>query len=81
MVYGRVLTTMGAPEDDTTVSHGKMHETEADRIAPSKKATDKNVTVEVDENGQAEDAPKKQYSKLSIWLNIIYAGLAIGSDG
>jgi hypothetical protein len=41
----------------------------------------KDTTIEISERGQVEDAPKTYYSKLSIWLVIIYSGLAIGSDG
>ena len=38
------------------------------------------TNVEVNEQGQAEDNSEKN-SKLSVWLMIVYSGLAIGSDG
>ncbi|KAI5464812.1 inorganic phosphate transporter [Mariannaea sp. PMI_226] len=33
------------------------------------------------ETGSVEEGPKKAYSKLSVWLMILFSGLAIGSDG
>lgn len=48
---------------------------------------DKNdaATVEkneaVVEDGSVEDEPKSYYSKLSVWLMVLFSGLAIGSDG
>lgn len=41
----------------------------------------KDIAVEVREDGPVDGAPKTYYSKLSIWLMILYSGLAIGSDG
>ena len=52
-----------------------------DQISASKSVVAKDTTVEISEHGQAEEAPKTYYSKLSIWLVINYSGLAIGSDG
>jgi hypothetical protein len=52
-----------------------------DQIPVTKTSEAKDTTIEVSEHGQAEEAPKTYYSKLSIWLVIIYSGLAIGSDG
>lgn len=73
---------MGAPGDESIAPQSdRVHEAVSDHPSSSKKGANDNVVIEVNENGQMEDAPKKHYSKLSIWLNIIYAGLAIGSDG
>lgn len=72
---------MGGPGDESIAPQSGVHETIPDHPSSPKKVADDNVVIEVNENGQMEDAPKKHYSKLSIWLNIIYAGLAIGSDG
>jgi hypothetical protein len=64
-----------------------MASLEQDRIASQGDARQasipKNATtnVEITEDGLPEDAPKSYYSKLSIWLMILYSGLAIGSDG
>lgn len=33
------------------------------------------------EAGSVEDEPKSYYSKLSVWLMVLFSGLAIGSDG
>jgi hypothetical protein len=38
----------------------------------------KNVDVEA---GSVIEAPKGYYSKLSVWLMVLFSGLAIGSDG
>lgn len=44
-----------------------------------KKEQGETVIVEID--AEAGDGEKKQYSKLSVWLMVLYSGLAIGSDG
>lgn len=41
----------------------------------------KSTTVEIHEDGLEANVPKTYYSKLSVWLMILYSGLAIGSDG
>jgi hypothetical protein len=64
-------------EQDRIASHDAG---ESRPVSTSKDATTKNAAVEVSEDGLAEE-PKKYYSKLSIWLMILYSGLAIGSDG
>lgn len=64
-----------APEDEIALPSSP---TSAD---PKVAATVKNGTVEVREDGLETDAPKAYYSKLSVWLMIVYSGLAIGSDG
>lgn len=33
------------------------------------------------ETASVDDAPKGQYSKVSVWLMVLFSGLAIGSDG
>ena len=41
---------------------------------------DKLAVIEVDsESGEVVSKPR--YSKLSVWLMVLYSGLAIGSDG
>lgn len=72
---------MGATGDESIAPQSGVHDAISGRPSFSKKAANEDVVVEVNEDGRMEDAPKKHYSKLSIWLNIIYAGLAIGSDG
>lgn len=40
---------------------------------------DERVIVQVD--FEAGDVGKNHYSKTSVWLMVLYSGLAIGSDG
>lgn len=40
---------------------------------------DDKVVVQVD--SEAGDVEKTHYSKTSVWLMVLYSGLAIGSDG
>lgn len=47
-----------------------------------KKAAPAPVTEDVDlEIQRAEEPEKTYYSKLSVWLMVLFSGLAIGSDG
>lgn len=62
-------------------SASRTQDENADQISAGKATEAKDTTVEISEHGQVEEAPKTYYSKLSIWLVIIYSGLAIGSDG
>ena len=54
---------------------------------PEQQLESKNVTADAEKNEAAaetasiEDAPKGYYSKLSVWLMVLFSGLAIGSDG
>jgi hypothetical protein len=70
---------MGAP-DDGPIATSRIQDGNADDIS-APKTTEQKTTIEVSEQGHVEDAPKTYYSKLSIWLMILYSGLAIGSDG
>lgn len=74
---------MGASDDGPgpIASARRDQDENADQISVTKSTLAKHTTVEISEHGQAEEAPKTYYSKLSIWLVIIYSGLAIGSDG
>jgi hypothetical protein len=72
---------MGAPDDGQIATHSRAHDGDANDITAPKTAAEQKTTIEISEQGQIEDAPKTYYSKLSIWLMILYSGLAIGSDG
>jgi len=73
---------MGAPDDGPIIaSTSKTQNEDVNQISATKSTAAKDATIEVSERGQIEDVPKTYYSKLSIWLVIIYSGLAIGSDG
>ena len=47
--------------------------------APKDEKNDETTIVEID--SEAGDVEKTHYSKLSVWLMVLYSGLAIGSDG
>jgi hypothetical protein len=66
---------MVSVDHDQIVSHGEAHQ-----ASTPEDATTKDSAVEISEDGFPEE-PKTYYSKLSIWLMILYSGLAIGSDG
>lgn len=53
----------------------------ATQTSTAKATTTKDTTIEISDRDTIDDAPKSYYSKLSIWLMILYSGLAIGSDG
>jgi len=74
---------MGALDDGLgpVASTSRTQDESPDQISATKTSEAKDTAIEVSEHGQAEEAPKTYYSKLSIWLVIIYSGLAIGSDG
>lgn len=55
-----------------------------DEVSPTtggedEKKGDQAVVVEFD--SEAGDVKKTHYSKTSVWLMVLYSGLAIGSDG
>lgn len=74
---------MGALDDGPgpIASASRAQDENADKISADKSTEAKGTAIEVSEHGQVEEPPKTYYSKLSIWLVIIYSGLAIGSDG
>jgi len=72
---------MGALDDGPIASASRTQDELDDQISAAKSIVAKDTAIEIREHDQAEDAPKTYYSKLSIWLVIIYSGLAIGSDG
>lgn len=61
--------TASALEDSTL-------ETQEKKAIPSSTVTDSDVEV-----GTSEEPEKTYYSKLSVWLMVLFSGLAIGSDG
>jgi len=77
---------MGSVEQDQIAPEGSLRTGEATHQVSTPKdattvSTTKDATVKVSEDGLPDDATKTYYSKLSIWLMILYSGLAIGSDG
>lgn len=55
-----------------------------DAVSPVTRKNDEKedaVVVEVDSEASDGDVERKHYSKLSVWLMVLYSGLAIGSDG
>lgn len=42
---------------------------------------DETTVHEVDAESAEDGNEKPRYSKLSVWLMVLYSGLAIGSDG
>lgn len=53
-----------------------------ERISIEKKDVRQGISAAGDmEAGQAEEQEKTYYSKLSVWLMVLFSGLAIGSDG
>ena len=42
---------------------------------------DEKTGHDIEAASLADDAPKGSYSKLSVWLMVLFSGLAIGSDG
>jgi hypothetical protein len=71
---------MGASDENQIVAHSIAANGYVDEIS-TPEAVDQKTTFEVIEHDHTEDVPKTHYSKLSIWLTILYSGLAIGSDG
>lgn len=74
---------MGALDDGLgpIASTSRIKDENPDQVSATKRNEAKDTTIEISGHGQAGEAPKTYYSKLSIWLVIIYSGLAIGSDG
>lgn len=64
---------------------GSSARDDAMRIEEEKKAAAPEIATSVhggDAELQAIDEPEKTYySKLSVWLMVLFSGLAIGSDG
>lgn len=62
------------------------HETQTDRHSAAPEANDEialekaDIIVATDHTPVADDE-KTYYSKQSVWLMILFSGLAIGSDG
>lgn len=46
------------------------------KAIPPSSVTDGDVEI-----GTSEEPEKTYYSKLSVWLMVLFSGLAIGSDG
>lgn len=69
-----VLDVEVIPSDTVTKTVG---ETVAENVA---KDDEKGKDVDV-EAGSVLEAAKGYYSKLSVWLMVLFSGLAIGSDG
>lgn len=61
----------GAPDDGLEIRESK---------ADAASATVDNARGDV-EIQAAEEPEKTYYSKLSVWLMVLFSGLAIGSDG
>lgn len=75
-------TEVKAPEPET------MPSTKIDIISQEKAAEiTKEQTLETSkehvdvETGSVAESVKGYYSKLSVWLMVLFSGLAIGSDG
>jgi hypothetical protein len=64
-----------APEIDTIPTHGAAISQNESKGAAEKQAPD------VETGSVDEESPKGYYSKLSVWLMILFSGLALGSDG
>lgn len=60
----------------TDVSPDDGLEIEEKKIVPPPTISDGDVEV-----GVTEEPVKTYYSKLSVWLMVLFSGLAIGSDG
>jgi hypothetical protein len=58
---------------------------EIETLPPQEPVEVKKPVVEKDdanvETGSIEEPEKGYYSKLSVWLMVLFSGLAIGSDG
>ena len=66
---GMTLPVESAPKP-TEDSHIEKVEEDVE-VAPAKS----------EDGGVLEPEPKAYYSRLSVWLMILFSGLAIGSDG
>lgn len=69
---------MAQPKDIDAISQPQDKSLEGGDIVEEKKQHDTSV-AEVD--AETGDVEKSYYSKVSVWLMILYSGLAIGSDG
>lgn len=74
---------MSADEQNHPVAPAPV--AEDDKIQAAEKSVEPAPTVD---NGKGDveiqtvgDADKGYYSKLSVWLMVLFSGLAIGSDG
>jgi len=59
--------------------------TEIEALPPQEPIEVKKPVIEKDdanvETGSVDEPEKGYYSKLSVWLMVLFSGLAIGSDG
>lgn len=59
--------------------------TEIEALPPQEPIEVKKPVIEKDdanvETGSIDEPEKGYYSKLSVWLMVLFSGLAIGSDG
>lgn len=75
---------MEAPKPENTIPDSKIEtvgEPVAAEITQDEELPEKskeNVDVEA---GSIAESVKGYYSKLSVWLMVLFSGLAIGSDG
>lgn len=60
----------------TTTGNVDNLEIEEKKVAPAPVAEDVDLEIQ-----PAEEPEKTYYSKLSVWLMVLFSGLAIGSDG
>lgn len=60
----------------TTADNVDNLEIEEKKVAAAPTAQDVDLEIQ-----PAEEPEKTYYSKLSVWLMVLFSGLAIGSDG
>lgn len=60
----------------TTTGNVDNLEIEEKKVAPAPVSEDVDLEIQ-----PAEEPEKTYYSKLSVWLMVLFSGLAIGSDG
>lgn len=65
------------PEIETSARDTGSAPKDTDKSAETKR---ERVHTDV-ETASVDDAPKGQYSKVSVWMMVLFSGLAIGSDG
>lgn len=70
------------PSRQSKDSPGTTSPAAAEKEAPiNGMASLKNIDADLVETGSVDGTSKAYYSKLSVWLMILFSGLAIGSDG
>lgn len=62
--------------EQTTPAMEDRLEIQEKKAIPRPTVTDGDVEI-----GTSEEQEKTYYSKLSVWLMVLFSGLAIGSDG